>query len=75
MENTVYIIRDTDMNYTVGVYKTLERVLKEVTNTMFEAGYTSFLFVDAGDAYLITFPHVDRRCKGHWRIEKCEVEG
>jgi cAMP phosphodiesterase len=75
MENIVYLVRDTDMNYTIGVYKTLEHALKVVTDTMFEAGYTSFNFTNLVNTYLITFPHADPKCRGHWRIEKHEVEG
>ena len=74
MDNIVYVIRDTDMNYTVDVCKTMEKVMENIMETMKEAGYGSFTFVDAGSVYFVTFPHGNPQCVGHWRIEKWEME-
>ena len=79
MENSIFIVRDTDLHYTVGVYKTIDRAMKKVIDEMIDAGYTSFNFVSTGNStgntYYITFPHSDPECEGHWRIEQWEPEG
>lgn len=74
MNNIVYVIRDIDMNFTVNVCRTMEKVMENIMETMKEAGYTSFTFVDADSVYFVTFPHGDSRCVGHWRIERWEME-
>lgn len=75
MNNTIYIIRDTDMNFIVNVCATFTKVMDKVMETMDECGYSSFNFVNADDVYFITFPHCDPDCVGHWRVERWEVEG
>jgi len=75
MDNIVYVIRDTDMHYTVGVYKTIDRAMKKVIDEMTYSGYTSFNLVNTGAVYHVTFPHADPECEGHWRIERWEPEG
>lgn len=74
MDNIVYVIRDTDMNYTVDVCRTMEKVMKNIMETMKEAGYTTFTFVNTGSVYFVTFPCADHKYVGHWRIEKWEME-